>query len=67
MELAHQVITNSIVQLELIKGFSYGNGTIRCDGRLYVGSNGDLRQKILLELHKQGVGAIRVGMLQQKK
>lgn len=36
--LAEQIITNAIAQLEQVKGFSYKNNTIRCNGKLYVGS-----------------------------
>lgn len=55
-ELAQQIITNVVAQLEQLEGFSYDNDTIKFNGRLYVGANGELRQKVILELHQKGVG-----------
>lgn len=54
--LARQVMTSIITANTPLKGYTYENETIRYHGRLYVGTNGDLRCKIIAELHQTGVG-----------
>lgn len=39
-----------------MEGYTYVNNTHRYHGKLYVRSNGDLRQKIFQELHTSGSG-----------
>ena len=55
-EVAQQVITSIAGGREPPNSFSYTNHTIRFQGRLYVGSTGELRKKIMQELHQSGVG-----------
>ena len=55
-DLAQQVITSIIAENNELEGYTYENETIRFHGRLYVGTNGELRHKIMLELHQTGVG-----------
>lgn len=49
-----------VLTTKLITG-SYANDTLRYQGKLYVGRNGGLRQKIIEELHNSGSGGILWG------
>ena len=54
--LVQQLITKLIAGSGEMVDYSYVNGMLRYKGKLYVGSHGDLRSKIIHELHHNGVG-----------
>lgn len=56
-----QLITKIIACYVEVVDYSYVNGMLRYKGKLYVGSNGELRSKLVRKLHQNGGGGGALG------
>ncbi|KAM7497180.1 hypothetical protein LguiA_021594 [Lonicera macranthoides] len=55
-ELVQTILAKLLSGSNDLSGYTFTNDTLRYKGRLYIGVNGDLRQKIIQELHHSGSG-----------
>ena len=55
-QLVQQVMVKVLVGSTDVHDYSYINGMLRYKGKLDVGATGNLRQKIVQELHGNGIG-----------
>ena len=55
-EVVQVIIAKLIAGTEIMEGYTYANDTLRYQRKLYVSSNGNLRHKIIEELHNSGTG-----------
>lgn len=50
-EWVQQLVAEIIVGLEQIEGYTYSNSILKFQGKLYIGISGDLRSKIIRDMH----------------
>ncbi|XP_019184593.1 PREDICTED: uncharacterized protein LOC109179543 [Ipomoea nil] len=55
-DLASKVLTEQLITAEEASLFTVVDGLIKYKGRLYIGQKGDLRSKLLLQLHNSPIG-----------
>lgn len=49
-------ITEHLLQNGNVTNFQYKNGLLYMDNRIYIGSGGDIRKKLLIEIHSSSQG-----------
>ncbi|XP_019191750.1 PREDICTED: uncharacterized protein LOC109186281 [Ipomoea nil] len=55
-ELASKILTEQLIAVEEPSNFTVVDGLVRFKGRLYIGQQGDLRRRLLIQLHSSPTG-----------